>query len=64
MEPISRAVARYTYDKEEENELTFAENDAIDILAKLEDDWWLARRRNEYGLVPSNYFQEVSSMTI
>jgi hypothetical protein len=60
MEPISRAIAKYVYDKEEDNELSFGENDAIDILAKLEDDWWLARRRNEYGLVPSNYFQEVN----
>lgn len=49
--------ALYGYEAGEEGELGFQEGEELELLVRMEDDWWLMRRNgNEYGLAPSNYF--------
>jgi len=50
--------ALYGYDASEENEVSFAEGDRLELLVRLEDDWWLMRKDGlVYGMAPSNYFE-------
>lgn len=61
VEPMARIKALYSYQAQEDNEVGFDEGQVLELLAKLEDDWWLVRKDSTvYGLVPSNYFEETS----
>ena len=55
-------VALYDFHASETDELSFAKDDVLEVIEKQEDDWWLVRRNNEVGLIPSNYvYTAVSS---
>lgn len=49
----------YTYNAQEDNELSFSEDETLTLLYRLDEDWWLVRDCQDfYGLVPSNYVGE------
>ncbi len=64
MEPIAVVKALYAYEAREDNEVAFDEGEKLELLAKLEDDWWLVRKNTKiYGLAPSNYFEDSQTTT-
>lgn len=51
------AVAEYEYEKEEDNEITFAEGDLIIEIDFVDEDWWSGKnsKTGDVGLFPANY---------
>lgn len=51
------AVAEYDYEKDEDNELSFAEGDLIIEIDFVDDDWWSGKHSStgEVGLFPATY---------
>lgn len=57
-QPIGRAKTLYEYDKQTEEELSFKENEILDVYDTNDQDWILVGRGDdEYGFVPSNYIE-------
>lgn len=55
---MAKLRAVYDYQPQEDNEVGFEEGEEVELMAKLDDGWWLVRARGiAYGLVPSNYFE-------
>jgi len=55
--PQKRAKAQYDYDAEEDNELSFKENDII-IITKIDDSgWWEGSIGARSGMFPGNYVE-------
>lgn len=53
--------AAYNYEAQEDSELTFIEGEQLEILHKIDEDWWIAKSAvGECGMVPSNYFEKAS----
>ena len=52
---MSVAIVLYDYDANEDDELSIKKYQQLEVLTKNEDDWWLVRRDNDVGLIPSNY---------
>lgn len=51
--------ALYNYDAQQDDELSFKEDDTLYILDMVSSkDWWKARCGRREGLIPSNYVQE------
>ena len=48
-------IALYDYCAEKDDELSFKENDLIDVTAKNEDGWWEGVLNGVTGLFPGNY---------
>lgn len=60
MTPIGRVRAEYDYEAQQEEELSFQEDDEMDLLETDDPDWYLVKRSNGHiGLVPSNYVQTI-----
>lgn len=57
---LKMLVSLYSYDKTEENELTFGEGETIALLEENDSGWWKGRleRTGEEGLFPSNFVEE------
>ncbi|KAI9204970.1 uncharacterized protein BJ171DRAFT_80895 [Polychytrium aggregatum] len=55
---VAQATALYDYTALTDDELTFAENARLDIIWKLDEDWWLAKSADGIGLVPFSYVHE------
>jgi len=57
---LKMLVSLYSYDKTEDNELTFGEGEAIALLEENDSGWWRGRleRTGEEGLFPSNFVEE------
>ena len=51
--------ALYDYDAQESDELSFKENDIIEMLDDLGTDWWNGKLNGKTGLVPKTYAVEV-----
>lgn len=51
------AVAEYTYEKDEDNEIGFEEGDLIIEIEFVDEDWWSGKhsKSGEVGLFPSSY---------
>ncbi|OVF10109.1 putative actin-binding protein [Clavispora lusitaniae] len=51
------AVAEYDYEKDEDNEISFAEGDLIVEIEFVDEDWWSGKnsKTGEVGLFPANY---------
>mmetsp|Transcript_8646 Transcript_8646/g.8555 ORF Transcript_8646/g.8555 Transcript_8646/m.8555 type:complete len:678 (-) Transcript_8646:82-2115(-) len=51
------ATAEYDYEKDEDNEISFAEGDKIVEIEFIDEDWWSGKHSNsgEVGLFPANY---------
>lgn len=59
IDPIESLQASYNYEAQDSTELSFLEGESLEILHKIDEDWWLARNSvGECGMVPSNYFAE------
>lgn len=53
-----KAKALFDFEKNEENELNFKENDILLIL-KAKGHWWLAELNGQRGMIPSNYVEKL-----
>jgi hypothetical protein len=51
--------ALYDYDAQESDELSFKENDIIEMLEDLGTDWWNGKLNGKTGLVPKTYAVEI-----
>ncbi|CUM54256.1 uncharacterized protein AC631_00693 [Debaryomyces fabryi] len=51
------ATAEYDYEKDEDNEISFAEGDKIVEIEFIDEDWWSGKHSSsgEVGLFPANY---------
>ena len=54
-------VALFAYTASQRDELSFAKGDRIQIIDKVETEWWTGAIRGEKGKFPSNYVKEISS---
>ncbi len=69
---VSICTALYDYVPQSENELAIKEGELIFVLEKSgEDDWWKAKKKapageddEPVGLIPNNYVEEVSNITV
>ncbi|KAI9498459.1 hypothetical protein BDB00DRAFT_449648 [Zychaea mexicana] len=64
-EPIGTIEALYDYTAQQDEELSFKENDIMVLYENDDPDWFLAKEKGgTIGLVPSNYIQEVSNKAV
>ena len=59
MKPVERAVVRYSYTSEHEDELSLVEGEIVTILDKeLEDSgWWKGELNGKVGVFPDNFVE-------
>lgn len=57
--PVEKAIVRYSYVAENEDELTLNEGDTISVLEKeLEDSgWWKGELNGRVGVFPDNFVE-------
>ena len=56
MSLIEIVKASYQYSAQEDNEISFDEGEELEVLYKIDGDWWLARDKNgDCGMIPVNY---------
>ncbi|CAF2566041.1 unnamed protein product [Rotaria sp. Silwood2] len=55
-----KCVARYSYQKTEDDELGFEENEIITHVQKMHDEWWYGKIGSRSGLFPANYVEEIN----
>ncbi|KAG2189202.1 hypothetical protein INT44_004344, partial [Umbelopsis vinacea] len=61
-EAIGAVSAQFDYDAQQEEEVSFKENDTMILYDKDDPDWYLVKLENgDIGLAPSNYVEETSS---
>ncbi|KAI9320560.1 hypothetical protein BX666DRAFT_1909141 [Dichotomocladium elegans] len=59
-EPIGTVEALYDYTAQQDEELSFKENDIMTLYENDDPDWFLVKNKaGSIGLIPSNYIQEV-----
>ncbi|KAI9262415.1 hypothetical protein BDA99DRAFT_511136 [Phascolomyces articulosus] len=64
-EPIGTIEALYDYTAQQDEELSFIENDIMVLYENDDPDWFLAKEKSgSIGLVPSNYIQVVSNKAV
>ncbi|RLN10537.1 hypothetical protein BBJ28_00000575 [Nothophytophthora sp. Chile5] len=60
--PVSKAIAGYRFDAQDDTQLTIYPGDEVAILQKVrfpdDDGWWLVELRNKRGYVPGSYLIE------
>lgn len=58
-EKSKTAIAQYAYEKDEDNEIAFAEGDLIVEVEFVDDSWWSGKNSStgEKGLFPANYVE-------
>ncbi|CAF0769216.1 unnamed protein product [Adineta ricciae] len=54
-----RCIAHYSYQKTEDDELGFEENEIITNVQKMHEEWWFGKIGSRSGLFPSNYVEEI-----
>lgn len=56
-----QAVAKFTFDADQEGDLGFRKGDIITIIKRTENaaDWWTGRIGDRQGIFPSNYVEVV-----
>jgi hypothetical protein len=54
-----KCMARYSYQKTEEDELGFEEHEIITNVKKMHDEWWFGKIGSRSGLFPANYVEEI-----
>jgi len=54
-----RCIARYSYQKTEDDELGFEENEIVTNVQKMHDEWWYGKIGPRSGLFPANYVEEL-----
>lgn len=58
MKPVSKGIAGYRFDAQDDTQLTIYPGDEVAILQKDDDGWWLVELRNKRGYVPGSYLIE------
>eukprot|EP00644_Phytophthora_capsici_P008234 jgi/Phyca11/507202/fgenesh2_kg.PHYCAscaffold_26_\ len=58
MTPVSKGIAGYRFDAQDDTQLTIYPGDEVAILQKDDDGWWLVELRNKRGYVPGSYLIE------
>uniref|UniRef100_A0A8D0F7M9 Myosin IE n=1 Tax=Strix occidentalis caurina TaxID=311401 RepID=A0A8D0F7M9_STROC len=56
---VPQCRARYAYDAQDTDELSFNANDVIDIIKEDPSGWWTGRLRGKQGLFPNNYVTKI-----
>ncbi|CAF0848451.1 unnamed protein product [Rotaria sp. Silwood1] len=55
-----KCIARYSYQKTEDDELGFEESEIITNVQKMHDEWWFGKIGQRSGLFPANYVEEIN----
>lgn len=64
-EPIGTVKALYDYTAQQDEELSFQEDDVMILYENDDPDWFLVKAKNgTIGLVPSNYIEEVTKESL
>jgi hypothetical protein len=58
--PSGRAQANYDFQATNDEELTIAENDILEVLDTDDPEWMLVQHNEQIGFVPASYVQLVS----
>ena len=53
----------YTYQKQNPDELDFNKGSIINVINKIDDDWWMGELNGVTGLFPSNYVAPLTAVT-
>ncbi|CAI5725413.1 unnamed protein product [Hyaloperonospora brassicae] len=56
--PVSKGIAGYRFDAQDDTQLTIYPGDEVAILQKDEDGWWLVELKKSRGYVPGSYLIE------
>ena len=59
---LCHVLALYTYNAENNDELTFHKGSVIGVLSKDSGDWWYGDINGRQGLFPSNYVQSLDDL--
>ena len=59
---VEQVVALYKYQKQNPDELSFEKGCIINVINKLDSDWWTGELNGQTGLFPSNYVAPLSSV--
>lgn len=57
---IGKCKALYSYTPKLYDELELLPGDVIEIHSKQEDGWWIGALRNNIGIFPATYVEEIS----
>lgn len=60
LEVLARVCAMYDFTSGEENELSLAEGDVVEVLNRHPSGWWTGKCRRRLGCFPSNYTRALS----
>ncbi|CAI5746593.1 unnamed protein product [Peronospora destructor] len=58
MTPMSKAIAGYRFDAQDDTQLTIYPGDEVAIFQKDDDGWWLVKLGSKRGYVPGSYLIE------
>ena len=56
--------AIYEYEARTEDEISFPDGASLDIYERNDPEWWLARYKEEVGLIPATYVSEVCFVSV
>jgi hypothetical protein len=56
--PIGKGIALYDYEAQTEDEIDLIEDESINIVYKIDNDWWIIEKNKQYGQCPASYIQE------
>ena len=62
--PEGIAVALYSFEPTEEDEIELVEGDSMIVIQRQSDDWWLVKNGDLVGLIPSTHVSLVSATTL
>jgi len=57
--PLRKCRALYNYEKQDTDELSFNEDDIIQLIKEDDSGWWKGRLNGEEGLFPGNYVEKL-----
>ena len=60
---VEQVVALFTYQKQNADELDFNKGNVINVINKIDVDWWMGELNGTTGLFPSNYVAPLSTTT-
>jgi len=60
---VEQVVALYKYQRQNADELSFEKGCVINVINKLESDWWTGELNGQTGVFPSNYVAPLSSVS-
>jgi len=59
---VEQVVALYKYQPQNPDELSLEKGCVINVISKLDSDWWTGELNGQTGLFPSNYVAPLSSV--